>query len=73
MALTEESLRTIEDRLPGLFLRVHRNALVAADKARELRKGAAGQLLLSLHGTDESVEVSRRHAPEVRRLLRGSD
>ena len=73
MALTEESLRTIEDRLPGLFLRVHRNALVAADKARELRKGAAGQLLLSLHGTAESVEVSRRHAPEVRRLLRGLD
>ncbi len=73
MALTEESLRGIEERLAGLFLRVHRNALVAADKARALRRGAEGQLLLSLHGTGESVEVSRRHAPEVRRLLRSQD
>jgi two-component system response regulator AlgR len=73
MALTEESLRAIEERLPGLFLRVHRNALVAADRARELRKDPVGQYVLSLHGTAELVEVSRRHAPEVRRLLRGSN
>ena len=72
MALTEESLRTIEERLPGQFLRVHRNALVAPDKVRELRKGPAGQLLLVLHGSDEQVEVSRRHAPEVRRILRAT-
>ncbi len=73
VALTEESLRAIEERLPGVFLRVHRNALVAADRVRGLRKGETGQLLLSLEGTDEEVEVSRRHAPVVRRLLRGPD
>lgn len=73
MALSEESLRTIEERLPGLFLRVHRNALVAPDRVRELRKGTAGGLLLLLHGCEEPVEVSRRHAPEVRRILRGPD
>ncbi len=73
MALTEESLRAIEERLPGVFLRVHRNAMVAPDRARELRKGPAGQLLLQLHGSDEPVEVSRRHAPEVRRMLRAAD
>ena len=70
MALTEESLRTIEERLQGQFLRVHRNALVAPDKMRELRKGPAGQMLLFLQGSDEVVEVSRRHAPEIRRILR---
>jgi two-component system response regulator AlgR len=70
MALTEESLRTIEERLPAQFLRVHRNALVAPDKMRELRKGPAGQMLLLLRGSDELVEVSRRHAPEIRRMLR---
>jgi len=73
VALTEESLRTVEERLPGLFLRVHRNALVAPGRLRELRKGPEGQLQLLLHGSDEPVEVSRRHAPEVRRLLRGPD
>jgi len=72
MALTEESLRAIEDRLPDVFLRVHRNALVAPDRVRELRKGG-GRLLLLLHGSDEPVEVSRRHAPAVRQLLRGPE
>jgi two-component system response regulator AlgR len=71
MALTEESLRAIEERLPGVFLRVHRNALVAPGRVRQLRRGEAGQLMLRLDGSDQSVEVSRRHAPEVRRLLRG--
>jgi len=73
MALSEESLRTVEERLPDLFLRVHRNALVAPGRVRELRKGSRGQLILFLHDCDEPVEVSRRHAPEVRRLLRGAD
>ena len=73
VALTEESLRAIEERLPGTFLRVHRNALVAAGRVRELRKGLAGQMLLKLEGSDEVVEVSRRHAPEVRRLLRSPE
>ncbi len=73
LALTEESLRTVEERLPGLFLRVHRNALVAPGRVRELRKGQEGQLLLVMDGCEEQVEVSRRHAPEVRRMLRGSD
>jgi two-component system response regulator AlgR len=71
MALTEESLRSIEQRLPGMFMRVHRNALVARSRVRGLTKGGDGQLLLALDGSTEQVEVSRRHAPEVRRLLRG--
>jgi len=71
MALTEESLRAIEQRLPGVFMRVHRNALVARSRVRGLSKGSGGQLLLELDGSSEQVEVSRRHAADVRRLLRG--
>ncbi len=73
MALTEESLRAVEERLPDAFLRVHRNALVAPQKMRELRRLADGRLVLLLEGCDESVEVSRRHAPEVRQVLRRRD
>lgn len=73
MALTEESLRAIEERLPDAFLRVHRNALVAPQKVRELRRATDGRLLLLLEGCDETVEVSRRHAPEVRQVLRRQD
>jgi two-component system response regulator AlgR len=71
MALTEESLRALESRLPGRFMRVHRNALVASDQMRELRRGDGGQVLLVLEGCDAEIEVSRRHLPEVRRKLRG--
>ena len=73
LALTEESLRSIEQRLPSVFLRVHRSALVAADKVRVLRRADDGRLLLECEGCSETVEVSRRHAPEVRRLLRSAD
>jgi two-component system response regulator AlgR len=70
VALTEESLRGIEERLPGRFLRVHRNALVDPERVTELRREPDGRLLLSVEGCDVAVEVSRRHAPEVRGLLR---
>ncbi len=73
MALSEESLRAIEERLPGMFMRVHRNALVSRRSVRALRKDSSGRLMLALCGSDEVVEVSRRHAAEVRRLLRGPD
>lgn len=71
--LAEESLRAIEERLPGRFLRVHRNALVAAGSIRALRKGDVGQIMLELQGCSELIEVSRRHVPQVRRLIRESD
>lgn len=73
VALGEESLRAIEDRLPGVFLRVHRNALVAPARIRALRKGDEGQILLELDDCEDAVEVSRRHVAQVRRLFRESD
>lgn len=71
MALTEESLRAIEARLPGRFRRVHRNALVAEGRIRGLVPAGDGRFLLELNGVDAEVEVSRRHLADVRRLLRG--
>lgn len=73
VALTEESLRALEERLPGVFLRVHRNALVAPDRIRGLQREADGRLLLAIEGCNAAVEVSRRHAPAVRALLRRQD
>lgn len=71
MALTEESLRAIEERFGGAFLRVNRNALVAAERVRGIARGARGESRLSFSACDETVEVSRRHLATVRRLLRG--
>lgn len=70
-ALLDESLKSIEERYPGRFLRVHRNALVAPGYVHELSRGDDGQTLLSLVGTDQRLEVSRRHLAEVRRALKG--
>lgn len=71
VALLEESLKSIEQRLPERFLRIHRNALVDPQRMRELHKGEGGACLLTLEQGPRPLEVSRRHLPEVRKLLRG--
>jgi len=70
LALLDESLKSIEERFPGQFLRIHRNALVIPQRMRELSRGDDGRALLLLDGSDEQLEISRRHLPDVRRLLK---
>lgn len=69
-ALIDDSLKSLEEEFPGLFLRVHRNALVALAHIEALEKAPAGTLHLRLAGLAEPVEVSRRHAGAVRQRLR---
>ncbi|MCP3870626.1 MAG: response regulator transcription factor [Gammaproteobacteria bacterium] len=68
--LLEESLKTLEDRFTRRFLRIHRNALVSRRHLIGLEKHSDGRCLALLDGTDERLEISRRHLPEVRRLLK---
>ncbi len=65
--LVRESLDALETRLGDAFLRAHRAALVRADAVRELstKDGA----LVARLSDGQSVEVSRRAAPNVRRAL----
>lgn len=72
VALLDDSLKSIEERFPDTFVRIHRNALVAPQRMRELSRAADGSMLLALHGADLRLEVSRRHLAEVRRRLRGA-
>ncbi len=65
-ALLEESLRALAERFGDRFLRVHRNALVARDAVAGLVKDASGTCFVQVRGTDERLEVSRRHLPEIR-------
>lgn len=62
--LIEESLRSLELRLPG-FVRVHRNCLVARSRVRALDT----EVRLHLEGYGEPIPVSRRCLAEVRKLL----
>lgn len=67
--LVRESLNALEERLPdGLFMRVHRSALVNLARVRRLSKGrGAGTLLLR---TGAEVPVSRRSRARVVEWLR---
>ncbi len=68
--LLEESLKSLESRFGDWFLRIHRNALVARHALLGLEKTSGGVMMVSLRGCDDLLEVSRRHLPEVRRLIR---
>ncbi|MBT0773466.1 LytTR family transcriptional regulator DNA-binding domain-containing protein [Kineosporia sp. J2-2] len=61
------------DRLGGElaaagFLRVHRQYVVNLGRVREVERGRGGELFLIMDG-EETVPVSRRNAPAVRRAL----
>ena len=67
--LIEDSLKQLEDEFGDRFVRVHRNALAAAPFLMGLEKSPRGARL-RLRETEETLEISRRHLPEVRRCLR---
>ena len=68
--LIEETLKGLEQEFADQFVRIHRNALVARHYISGISKGAEGQVLVQLAGIEHGLEVSRRHAAEIRRLLK---
>ena len=68
--LLEESLKALEGEFGDRFLRIHRNALVAERWVGGLRRGPDGQHRIWFKQGDDTLEVSRRHLPAVRRRLR---
>jgi two-component system, LytTR family, response regulator AlgR len=69
--LIEEALVSLEKEFADEFIRVHRNALVAPSFLHELKKDEHGHSHLGLRGISDTIEVSRRHLPGVRALLKG--
>lgn len=69
--LLEESLKGLQERYGDWLLRIHRNALVVRRHLAGLEKGTDGIPRVVMQGCEERLEVSRRHLPEVRRILRG--
>lgn len=71
--LIEEPLISLEQRFGDQFVRIHRNALVARQHIIGLDKDRQGVLRVKLEGIDEGLEVSRRHASDVRKMVRGAN
>jgi two-component system, LytTR family, response regulator AlgR len=69
--LIDESLRALAEEFAPEFVRVHRNALVAVHAVSALERDADGRYLVRLRDCEETLPVSRRHAAETLRLIRG--
>ncbi len=67
--LVDESLRSLEREFADLFLRIHRNALVARTRVERLERRPDGVVLLHLRDCPESLTVSRRHLSRVKRWM----
>lgn len=70
--LIEDSLRQLEEEFGDRFVRIHRNALVARDRLVGLERRPDGRCYAVLRDSEEQLEISRRHLPSVRSLLRGA-
>ncbi len=69
--LIEDSLVNLEKEFgEKVFLRIHRNALVATGYIKGIEKSAAGNWQVALTGLEKKLDVSRRHAAAVRRWAR---
>ena len=68
--LIEETLKSLEEEFAGQFIRIHRNALVAAGFIAGLERDADGRFRVCLQGVDELLEISRRHIARVRQLVK---
>ena len=66
--LIDDPLKELELELEGQFIRIHRNALVAVAHIQGLDKSAQG-VTVKLAGVAQGPQVSRRHMPDIRKLL----
>jgi len=70
--LIEESLKALETEFEHRFTRIHRNALVAEHFINGLQKNEEGHICLSFKHIDDLLEISRRHLPMVRKILKST-
>ena len=67
--LIDDPLKELEAELVASFVRIHRNALVAISHIQGLEKSQQGTHI-KLAGIEQGPQVSRRHMPEIRKLLK---
>lgn len=67
--LVDKSLKELELEHPDLWVRTHRNALVAIACIEALERSPQGQYLVRLAGTHHRPLVSRRHLARLRDLV----
>lgn len=69
--LIEDTLKELEVEFEPLFIRIHRNCLIARNYLHSLEKTSTGQQCVRLRGIPDLLEVSRRHVAKVRQIMSG--
>lgn len=71
--ILDGSLSELEEKFPGQFMRIHRNALIARHAVRALERHFDPEegegWAVRLHGIDELIGVSRRQLAAVREAM----
>lgn len=70
--LIDESLKSLAEEFSPDFLRIHRNALIAEKYISAVERTDAGQYVVRMRECGTVLEVSRRHAAELLRRIRGT-
>jgi len=70
--LIDEPLKELGLEFASGFIRVHRNALVAEKHIAAVERGDDGQYVVRMRDCDGVLQVSRRHATELLRRVRGA-
>ena len=69
-AVLDDSLKDLEEEFEGVFVRVHRNALVSMAHVSSMNKNAEGQYLIKVDDVDVQPSVSRRLASSIKQQMR---
>lgn len=67
--LIDDTLKELETEFSNLFVRIHRNALVAINAIEGMERNPQGQYRVRLKNIEEKPIVSRRHVSRLRELL----
>ena len=67
--ISYETLKDLEAEFPDLFIRIHRNTLVALQYLQRIETAEDGRALAWLAHRDQPLPISRRLVADVKRRL----
>lgn len=68
--LLDETLKELEEEFGESFLRIHRNALISVKHIEAVERSPQGQYQVRLADTEHKPVVSRRHAGNLKSLMK---
>lgn len=71
--LIDDSLKSLAEEFDTDFVRIHRNALVAEKQISAVERTEDGKYAVRMRECGTVLEVSRRHASELLRRIRGGN